>query len=327
MRPTLLWPALLWGLLLVPLLLLGYLQLQRRPAPRPVAFPNVPLLAEAMSRGRGIRRHLPAALYLGAVTFLLVALARPVAPLPVPSTKNTVVLSIDVSRSMLAEDIAPNRMEAAKAAAKDFVRALPAGLKVGLVTFSSYATLIVPPTADRTRVLDAIDILSTEFATAIGDGLLEAVWALPGRRRPAAPYTSAAPPSEPLPPGTVVLLSDGQSNRGALPHDAARIAREQQVKVYTIGVGTPEGTFLNLGGRSIWVRLDEETLKEMAEITGGSYFRTTSAAALRRAYRHLSRVIGWERQPTEVTGLAAGGAGVLLLSAVLLSFLAVRRVA
>lgn len=327
MSPTFLWPALLWGLILVPLLLLGYLQLQRRPAPRPLAFPNVPLLEAAMARGRGIRRHLPAALYLCALTLLLAAMARPVAPLPVPSTKNTVVLSIDVSRSMLAQDIAPSRIEAAKTAAKDFVRALPAGLKVGLVTFSSYATLIVPPTADHARVLDAVDILAAEFATAIGDGLLEAVWALPGRTRPTDPYTPVPPPAESPPPGTVVLLSDGQSNRGVLPHDAARIARDQQVKVYTIGVGTPEGTFLNLGGRSIWVRLDEETLKEMAEITGGSYFRTTSAAALRRAYRHLGRMIGWERRPTEVTGLAAGGAGVLLVGALLLSFLTVRRVA
>lgn len=327
MSLTFLWPALLWGLLLVPPLVWGYVRLQRRPSPHPVAFPNVPLLAAAASRGSGFRRHLPAALYLIAMTALLAALARPVAPLPVPSNKVTVVLSMDVSRSMLAQDVAPSRIDAAKAAAKEFVRVLPQGLKVGLVTFSSYATLIVPPTADHARVLDAIELLSTEFATAIGDGLLEAVWALPGRVRPSDAFSPPPPPNQPLPGATVVLLSDGQSNRGILPHDAARIAREQQVKVYTIGVGTPEGTFLNLGGRSIWVRLDEETLKEMAEIAGGSYYRTTSAAALRQAYRHLGRVIGWESKPTEVTNLTAGAAGLLLIGALLLSFLTVRRVA
>jgi len=321
------WPVLLWGLLLVPLLVAGYVRLQRRPSPHPVAFPNAPLLAAAMARGGRIRRHLPAALYLIAITVLLVALARPVAPLPVPSNKVTVVLSMDISRSMLAQDVAPSRIDAAKTAAQEFVRVLPPGLKVGLVTFSSYATLIVPPTADHARVRDAIDLLSTEFATAIGDGLLEAVWALPGRARPSDPFNPPPTPGLSLPSATVVLLSDGQSNRGILPHDAARIAREQQVKVYTVGVGTPEGTFLNLGGRSIWVRLDEETLREMAEITGGSYYRTTSAAALRQAYRHLGRVIGWESRPTEVTNLTAGAAGVLLMSALLLSFLTVRRVA
>ncbi len=327
MNVTFVWPVLLWGLLLAPLLVAGYVRLQRRPAPRPITFPNATLLAAAMARGGRLRRHLPAALYLVALTLLLGALARPVAPMPVPTNKITVVLSLDVSRSMLAQDISPTRMEAAKVAAKEFVRALPAGLKVGLVTFSSYATLIVPPTAEHGRVLDAIDLLSTEFATAIGDGLLEAVWALPGRVRPSDPFNPPPSPSENLPPGTVVLLSDGQSNRGILPHDAAQIARQQQVKVYSVGIGTPEGTFLNLGGRSIWVRLDEETLKEMAEITGGAYYRTTSAAALRQAYRHLGRVIGWERKPTEVTSLTAGAAGALLIAALLISFLTVRQVA
>jgi len=321
------WPALLWSLLLIPLLVLGYLRAFRRPTRHPVEFPNTALLAAAMARAGRFRRHLPAALYLAGMALLLAALARPVAPLPVPSNKVTVVLSIDVSRSMLAQDIRPTRMEAAKTAARDFVRALPAGLRVGLVTFSSYATLIVPPTADHARVIEAIDLLTTEFATAIGDGLLEAVWALPGRVRLVDPAAPPATPTQPLAPATVVLLSDGQSNRGVLPHDAARIAREQQVKVYTVGVGTPEGTFLNLGGRSIWVRLDEETLREMAEITGGNYYRTTSAAALRQAYRHLGRLIGWERAPTELTNLIAAFAGVLLLAALWHSFLTIRQVA
>jgi Ca-activated chloride channel family protein len=327
MTLTFVWPALLRGLLLVPPLLAIYVWMQRRPPRHPVAYPNVPALAAAMRRGGRVRRHLPPALFLLAMTAVLVALARPVAPLAVPSTKVAVMLSMDVSRSMLAQDVPPTRMEAAKTAAKEFVRALPAGLRVGLVTFSSYATLIVPPASDHAKVLDAIDILTTEFATAIGDGLLEAVWALPERVRPSDPFTAPPPPARLLPPATVVLLSDGQSNRGTLPHDAARIAREQQVKVYTIGIGTPEGTFLTLGGRSIWVRLDEETLKEMAEITGGSYSRTTSVAELRQAYRQLGRAIGWERTPTEVTNLAAAAGAAMLVGALLLSFLAVHRVA
>jgi len=327
MTLTFQWPVLLWGLLLVPLLVLLYLRLLRRPPRHPIAFPNAPALAAAMARAGRLRRHLPPALFLLGIASALVALARPVAPLPVPTNKVVVVLSIDVSRSMLAQDIDPNRMTAAKIAAMDFVRALPAGLRVGLVTFSSYASLIVPPTADHARLRDAIDLLTTEFATAIGDGLIEAVWALPERVRPPDPQTPPAPPAGSLPEGVVVLLSDGQSNRGILPHDAARIAKEQQVKVYTVGVGTPEGTFLSLGGRSIWVRLDEETLKEMAEITGGTYYRTTSTQALRQAYRQLGRTIGWERRPTEVGSLAAGAAAALLIGALLVSYLTVHRVA
>jgi len=324
---TFLWPSLLWGLLLVPALTAGYVWWQRRPPRHPVAFAGGATLAAAAARGARWRRHLPAALFLAALAAVILAVARPVAPMPVPSTRTVVMLSIDVSRSMLAQDLPPNRMEAAKAAAQEFVRTLPRGLRVGLVTFSSYATLIVPPTTDHGRVLDAIGMLATEFATAIGDGLLEAVWALPGRERPADLSQPPPPPTRPLPPATVVLLSDGQSNRGVLPHEAARIARDQQVKVYTVGVGTPEGTFLTLGGRSIWVRLDEETLKEMAEITGGAYYRTTTVGELRRVYRSLGRSIGWERRPTEVTGLGAAAAGLLLLGALVLSFLSVHRVA
>jgi Ca-activated chloride channel homolog len=318
------WPLMLLGLVTLPVLAAVYVWTLRRPVRAPVAHTQLALLAQAVAASSPWRRHVPAALAALALTAVILAMARPVAPLPVPAVQNTVVLSVDVSRSMLADDIPPSRIEAAKTAAREFVRAVPRGLKVGLVSFSSYATLIIPPTADRQRVLEAIDLLSTEFATAIGDGLLEAVWALPGRQRP-SPGASASPPQPPVPPGTVVLLSDGQSNRGTIPQDAARVAREQDVKVYTIGVGTPEGTFLSLGGRSIWVRLDEATLQEIAEMTGGRYYHATSASELRRVYRQLSRTIGWEARPTEVSALAAGAAALLLVGAVGISLLGVHR--
>jgi len=319
------WPGMLLGLLLLPVLGWLYRRLLRRPPRAAVRYTQVALLARALQQTRPWRRHVPAALFGAALAMVFLALARPVAPLPVPSAQNTVVLSIDVSRSMLAEDMPPNRMEAAKSAAREFVESLPRGLKVGLVTFSSYAQLIVPPTADRARVLDAIGLLTTEYATAIGDGLVEAVYALPGRQRPLDPMSPPPPPREPVSPGTVVLLSDGQSNRGVVPQDAARIARDQRVKVYTVGIGTPEGTFLNLGGRSIWVRLDEDTLREMAEIAGGSYYHARSVLELRQVYRRLSRVVGWESRPTEVSALGAGLAAVLLIGALASSMLVVHR--
>jgi len=319
------WPGMLWALAVMPLFAWIYVRALGRPSSRAVLIPNVALLAQAAGQHSRLRRHVPAALYLAALAALTVGLARPVAPWPVPASDGIVILSIDVSRSMLAEDLPPSRMEAAKVAAREFVQALPRGFRIGLVTFSSYATTVVPPTTDRPRMLDAIELLSTEFATAIGDGLLEAIWSLPGRVRPLVPGTPPPPPSGPLSPGLIVLLSDGQSNRGMLPLEAARIARDLQVKVYTVGIGTPEGTFLSIGGRSIWVRLDEETLRGMAETTGGAYYRTTNVSELRRVYRQLGRQIGWERKPTEVTFVAAGAGMVLLVVAVTLSMLTVHR--
>lgn len=319
------WPAALLGLLLLPMLGALYVWILRRPPRQAVRYTQVTLLARAAAQARPWRRHLPAACLGLALAAVVLTLARPVAPMPVPTNKNTVVLSIDVSRSMLADDMAPNRMEAAKQAAKEFVQGLPRGLKVGLVTFSSYAQVVVPPTVDRTRVVEAIGLLTTEYATAIGDGLVEAVFALPGRQRPRDYLTPAAPPTPPVVPGTVVLLSDGQSNRGVVPQDAARIARDQQVKVYTIGIGTPEGTFLNLGGRSIWVRLDEATLREMGEISSGAYYHARSVTELRQVYRRLSRIIGWESRPTEVSALGAALAAVFLIAGLLSSVLVVHR--
>lgn len=319
------WPSFLWGLAALPLLVWVYLRVLGRRPRRVVLVPNVELLAQAAAAHGRWRRHGPPGLFLLALAAVIVGMARPVAPLPVPAREGVVVLSIDVSRSMLAEDLPPSRMEAAKLAAREFVQALPRGFRAGLVTFSSYATTVVPPTADRPRVLDAIDLLSTEFATAIGDGLLEALWSLPGRVRPLTPGAAPPVPTGPLPPGIVVLLSDGQSNRGILPLEAARIARDLQVKVYTVGIGTPEGTFLSIGGRSIWVRLDEETLRGMAETTGGAYYRTTNLRELRRVYRQLGREIGWEKRPTEVTALAAGVGLVFVVAAVTLSILTVHR--
>jgi Ca-activated chloride channel family protein len=316
----------LWGLALLPALAWLHLRLFVRQPRRAILIPNVELLARAAAYHSRVRRWVPPALYLLGLAAIIVGLARPVTPLPVPATQGMVVLSIDVSRSMLAEDMRPNRIEAAKTAAREFVRALPGGFRVGLVTFSSYATTIVPPTADKGRVLDAIDLLSTEFATAIGDGLLEAVYNLPGRQRPASLSIEPPPPAAPVAPGVVVLLSDGQSNRGVLPLEAARIAKDQRVKVYTVGIGTPEGTFLTIGGRSIWVRLDEETLRGMAEVAGGTYYRPQDTNELRRVYRNLSREIGWERRPTEVTAVAAGAALALVVAAVVTSMLSVYRV-
>jgi len=326
------WALLLY--LLVPLLVAAYLWMLRRPPRERVRYSSLELAARAAAAGGRWRRHVPAALYLLTLSGVVFTVARPVAPVPVPDNRTAVMLSIDVSRSMMAHDVVPTRLDAAKKAAIEFVRNLPRGAKVGLVSFSSYATLVTPPIEDHERVIQAISSLNLEFATAIGDGLLEAVYALPGRQRPDSaavpgePGVAPAPPAsvvEHLPPATVVLLSDGQSNRGTPPEDAATVARQWRVKVYTVGLGSPDGTFLELGGRSIFVRLDEETLKEIAEVTGGAYWRVASAGELSRVYTRLGRSIGWERRPVEVSGLSAVAVAALFVGTLGVSLLWMHR--
>jgi len=335
-----LWPAALWLYLLVPCFVGAYVWMLRRPARERVVYSSLDLVARAAAAGGRWRRHVPAALYLATLCAAIFTVARPMTPVPVPDNRTVVMMSIDVSRSMMATDVNPTRLDAAKAAAVEFVRALPQGTRVGVVSFSSYATLVTPPTADHDRVIQAINNLDLEFATAIGDGLLEAVYALPGRERPAgapnnpgfySPYESVPAPNltpeqlDRLPPATVVLMSDGQSNRGVPPEQAAIVAKQLKVKVYTIGLGAPEGTFLELGGHSIFVRLDEETLKAIAQMTGGTYQRVTTAMDLRRVYTHLGRIIGWERRPIEVSGIAAVGVAGLFVSTFAVSLLWMHR--
>ncbi len=328
---TFLWPVALVLYVLVPALIAAYVWILRRPSRVRVRYSSVDLIVQAAAAGKPWRRHVPAVLYLLTMCAVIFTLARPMAPVPVPDDRTVVMLSIDVSRSMMAHDVVPTRIEAAKKAAVEFVRALPRGAKVGLVSFSSYATLVTPPTDDHDRVVQAINSLTLEFATAIGDGLLEAVYALPGRVRPENPTGPGMPPlgappaADRLTPATVVLLSDGQSNRGTPPEDAAVVARQWRVKVYTVGLGSPEGTFLELGGRSIFVRLDEETLKEIAQVTGGTYQRVSSTSELSRVYTRLGRSIGWEHKPTEVSGLASVLVAGLFLTTVAVSLLWMHR--
>ncbi len=309
------WPALLWGLLLIPLMAGLYVWLLRRRSRLSVSFPMLDIVAIAVdTRHRIIRRHLPAAFFLLTVLAIATALARPVISLPVPSDRTTMMLAIDVSGSMLSQDVDPSRLEAAKAAAKTFVTTLPSTLRIGLVTFAGYAVLVVPPTAEHQRVLEAIDAITVRHRTAIGDGLLEAVAALPERVRPLPDGT--LPPMRPdLPPGTVVLLSDGQNNAGTDPLVAADIAHRERVTVYTVGIGVPltPATRWILGGP-----LDEETLRAMAVRTGGAYYHPKTGRELRDIYKKLARSAGWERRPVEVTSLAAGAGILALLAAVTL---------
>jgi len=337
----------LWGLLLLPAFIgwyvLGVRRVRRRAAQR---FAEAPLFAQLAVRLPRLRRHISMALYFGALGLLLAAVSRPVMAIPVPVDKATVILALDTSGSMAAPDVPPSRLDAAKIAARVFLDNFPRGPKVGLVSFSTYATLNVPPTPDRDAVKQALAALKPQEATAIGDGIAIALKAIPGRNvetpdaqpgpfgspppgRPAPPGAAgppppATPPAQPgdLPPGAIILLSDGGQNAGtADPLRTALQARQQKVKIYTIGLGQPGGGVFMYQGQMVLVPFDPTLLQQIAAVTSGKYFFAPSARDLAQVYRDLGRTIGWEKRKTEVSALFVGVAGALMLGGGVLSML------
>ncbi|WP_295641594.1 VWA domain-containing protein [uncultured Methylibium sp.] len=336
------WPELLWGLLLAPVLVALYLWLLRRRRRAALRYASLALVKEAMGAASAWRRHVPPALFLLALAALLVALARPQAVLSLPSQQQTVILAMDVSGSMRATDVEPSRLEAAQAAARAFVADQPPNTRVGVVAFAATAQLVQAPTRSREDVLAAIDRFQLQRATATGSGLVVALAALfPDHNlsvealqrsqagadaRRAAPLGGREAPTGPKPPvevtpvpagshneAVIILLSDGQRTTGPDPLAAARLAADRGVRVYTVGVGTPEGTTIGFEGWSVHVRLDEDTLKSIATMTQGEYFRAGTATDLKKIYETLNTRIVLETRQTEVTALVAGAALLLLL--------------
>jgi Ca-activated chloride channel family protein len=341
------WPAMLIGLVALPILIALYFLAQRRRSRYALRFSNLGLLREVATGFPTWQRHIPPVFFLFGIAFLLFALARPQFVIPVPKQRATVILAIDVSRSMDATDIKPTRLDAAKEAAKTFVKQLPKDTVVGVVSFAGFATLAVAPTDDHKAVEQGIDALYSADATAIGDGLLTALGtpprgarlpsdsfngnppnggAAPGGRNGANPSGTPSPADKPIfdPPDVIVLMSDGASNRGRSPIDAAFQAKDMKVPVYVIGVGT-EGAILEYQGRRIRVDLDEATLKDIADITGAEYFNATTAQDLSSIYKNLGGKIGWEEEKTEITFLVAAGALAASLFAGILSLLWFQR--
>ncbi len=310
---TFLWPEALAGFLVVAGLGAGYARAAFRSTPVPLSHTQTPLLTVAASAGCRICPYLPAALFLAALAALVVALARPVVAWPA-ARGWPVALVIDVSRSMEEMDIPPSRIEAAKAAAADFVRGLPRSTPAAVITFGNYASVVVPLTTDRARLLEGIMHLSTQLRTQLGTGLAEGVRLLTGENAQPAPREPRPATGEPR--AVVILLSDGRASDGIPPLEAARMARERGVRVYTVGVGTSGDPAQFRSG--YWGVLDEPTLRAVADETGGRYFHASSMEGLRQVYRELATVVGWTRTPQEVSALAAGGALLSLLAAVAL---------
>lgn len=306
------WPTLLLALGLVPIFCVLYVLAQRRRRAYAVRFTNLALLASVVPRGPGLRRHVPPLLFLLGLAAVLASLARPSAVINVPKDQAAVMLVMDVSGSMAASDLKPSRLEAAKEAAGAFIDALPDNARVGVVAFSSGAGVRVPLTQDGDAVKRAIQGLTPNGGTAIGDGLRTAVEQL--ARRPAGPDGQA-------PPAMVVLLSDGQATEGYTPPaDAAAQAQQAGIKVHTVGIGQRgTQTRVTVNGRSSQlVGLDEATLNRIADTTGGRYFYARESGQLEQIYADLGSQVTWVQERTEITAVLSGlGAVVLSLGGLL----------
>lgn len=310
------WPAALLGLLALPLLVALVAWHERRRVASQAAFGNPELLPEVVDRAPGRLRQLPLALFLAALAAMIVGVARPRATVTVPREEATVVLAVDVSRSMRATDVEPTRLEAARAAAKAFLADVPERFRVGVVSFATRAAVGVPPTEDRELVSEALDSLTPGEGTAIGDAVALSIRL----------GESGDPQAEPI-PRSVLLISDGARDGGRIePAEAAAEARRRGVPVYTVLVGTPAGVVEETltGGyrRLIRVPPSPETLEQIATATGGEFFRAADPEQLRRVYEELGSRLGTKEVEREITdAFAAGAAALLVLGGALSAFL------
>ena len=332
---TFIWPDLLWGLMALPLLVAAYVWLLRRRKKSTLRFANLALVKEALGKRGAWHRHVPPLLLLLALGALLLAAARPAALLSLPSAQKTVVLAIDVSGSMRAADVKPNRMVAAQEAAKAFIKELPRSVRVAVVSFAGTAAVVQPPTLSREDVAAAIDRFQLQRGTAIGSGIVLSLATLfpdagidlaqinGQRAMPPGPNDKPKPAFTPVQPGSyssaaIILLTDGQRTTGPDPVEAAKMAADRGVRVYTVGVGTKDGETIGFEGWSMRVRLDEDTLKSIANLTRADYFYAGTAADLKKVYEGLSTRLIVERRETEISGLlAAFGALLVVVGAAL----------
>jgi Ca-activated chloride channel family protein len=330
----------LWFLAAAPLLVAGYVWLLKRRKKVALRYPELATIRAGMDKGAAIRRHIPPALLLAAFCLLVVAAARPAAVVTLASKGGTIIMAMDVSGSMRAADVLPNRITASQIAAKAFVDGRASTIKVGIVGFSGEAFLVQAPTTDTAALDEAIENLRPQFTTAIGAAVITSLQTifpaakldtlLPGYG--GDEFTSGTPigaprpplkPPEPVPPGSyksaaIVLMTDGRNTSGPDPIEAARIAANMGVRIFTIGFGTADGKMLNYYGRSIRAVLDEATLKRMASITAAQYYHAKSAQELTKIYGELTTKLQKESEETEISAFfVAGAAGFFLLSAAL----------
>jgi len=346
------WPQYLWLLLIVPVLVAAYIAVLRK-RKQAVRFASVGIVKAAIGPAQRFRRHIPPLLFLFALIGVLIAVARPSAIVTLPSDARTVIMAMDVSLSMRATDVDPSRIVAAQTAAKEFVKDLPPDIKAGIVTFAGTAVLVQPPTQNREDLIAAIDRFELQRHTAIGSGIIVSLATLfpeegidleqhlfgygfgsrdsrqkgkdkekDGERKlktekkevkavPAGSYKSAA----------IILLTDGRRTTGPDPMDAARMAADHGVRVFTVGFGSNAGGSVDIDGMSIYMRFDEESLKGIAGITQAEYFHAASAQDLKKIYESLNTKFALERKETEISALFAAAAALFAVASAVLSLL------
>jgi Ca-activated chloride channel homolog len=319
---TFIWPTMLAMLLAVPLLALLYLRLQRRRERLAAGYGQLGLFQQTAGRSLGWRRHVAPALFLIALAILLAALARPQTVVSLPRVEGTVILAFDVSGSMAADDLEPTRIEAAQAAAQQFVENQPSTVQLGVVAFSDSGFSVQVPTTDKDAVLASIQRLEPAHGTSLANGILASLNAITASTAPPRRiYTNLTPvptpTATPVPAGAhssavIVLLSDGENNESPDPLIVAQAAAAQGVRIYSVGIGSPAGAIIHVDGFAIHTQLNEPMLQQISQMTGGTYYKAESAAQLAEIYDQLIPELVVKPQRTEVTSVFAG-AGILVL--------------
>jgi Ca-activated chloride channel family protein len=325
------WPTLLLILLFVPLLVLIYLRIQGRRRRFAARYGSLGLVHDALGSGIGFRRHVPALIFLAGLTILIFSLARPQATVNVPKIEGTVILTFDVSGSMAANDLQPTRMEAAKAAARQFVENQPSGILIGVVVFSDGGISVQVPTENREETLATIDRLVPRRGTSIGNGILVSLNTIAVDAGDPSILNSsdlsdpqATPEPVPAPQGwypsaVIVLLTDGENNEAPDPVVAADLAADLGVRVYTVGIGSAAGTTLEVEGFTVHTSLDEPMLQYIASTTGGVYYNAGNEEELRQIYNDLEPKLSIKPEEMEMTSIFAGLGMIVFLFGGMLS--------
>ncbi len=323
-------PWMLVLLLLIPAMVAAYVSARRRRSQRAAALSQQGLVTTSFQSRTRVRRHVPFALFAAALTVLVVGTARPMTTVKTPQREGTVILALDVSNSMKADDIRPSRLEAAKGAARAFVKSQPSVVRIGVVAFGDGAVVVQPPTTEHADVVKSIDRLTIEGGTSLGQALVASLSAIAGKPVTIDPEALASDSAQVdigfFGSATVVLLSDGEETGRPDPVSVAEVASVAGVRIHTIGIGTPEGTVVDIDGFNVATALDRDLLEEVASVTDGSYHEGDDAAGLEAISETIDLRFKIVSEHTEVTGLFSAAGIALLLAGALLSVLWFGRV-
>jgi Ca-activated chloride channel homolog len=328
---NLLWPGLLWLFGLIPLLIGVYIWMLRRRRRYVLRYSSLSLVRAAMPQTSRFKRHFPFALFLIALMSLIVALGRPTTTTTVPAGRATVILTIDISRSMLQTDIQPSRLRAAEQAAMSFIQSRANNTQIGIVVFAGWSHLVQPPSTDQEALMTVVDSLTTGRGTAIGSGIIEAINAISEINDSvvAVDIGGGGSTPDPLPPGTyvpdiIVVLTDGVTTTGPDPLMAASLAAARGIRVYTIGFGTESGSptlegGMFGGGGGFRRGIDEATLIQIAGLTGGEYYTAASASELQKVFDELPTYLITRDETVEISVLFTAIAAYLVIMAIALA--------